>query len=444
MIEQWKRLWFVLDETKLFYVADPQEDGSYHSQTVCDLMLASVRERKGENDLPFSFEIAFANFESTVVQAEGQKEFLSWITELRNTIAKRLTSGDSASVIAKKTKQRHSSIHHPHSDGSTSADTTNGLTTRRRRNTEQITQLFSENVSCAECARDSPEWVSLNLGCLVCIDCSGVHRSMGVHISKMRSLKLDDLEVEEYLALQEAGQRRFLLPSVLILHDPPMPLGNEMCNQIWEASVPKSFKKPDLNSPYSERDKFIRAKYDQRLFLDPPFEENQTEEGLVQWIDLLVRGCTEGNPADVLNALAHGVEPTDDQVMARHPVHLACQRGSLVCVYLLVMNGFDIYDKDDSGLTSLETAEAHQHTTIASFLRKRQDLRIIPKNKDEIAATASPTAPTEMAKDTLPTASLEPPSSLLEEAEQSGTITPPPFAHPDPENPFYDDDLKMI
>jgi hypothetical protein len=32
MIEQWKRLWFVLDETKLFYVADPQEDGSYHSQ----------------------------------------------------------------------------------------------------------------------------------------------------------------------------------------------------------------------------------------------------------------------------------------------------------------------------------------------------------------------------------------------------------------------------
>jgi Arf-GAP with coiled-coil, ANK repeat and PH domain-containing protein len=217
MIEQWKRLWFVLDETKLFYVADPQEDGSYHSQTVCDLMLASVRERKGENDLPFSFEIAFANFESTVVQAEGQKEFLSWITELRNTIAKRLTSGDSASVIAKKTKQRHSSIHHPHSDGSTSADTTNGLTTRRRRNTEQITQLFSENVSCAECARDSPEWVSLNLGCLVCIDCSGVHRSMGVHISKMRSLKLDDLEVEEYLALQEAGQRRFLLPSVLVL-----------------------------------------------------------------------------------------------------------------------------------------------------------------------------------------------------------------------------------
>lgn len=163
-------------------------------------MLASVRERKGESDLPFSFEIAFANFESTVVQAEGQKEYLSWITELRNTIAKRLTSGDSASVIAKKTKQRRSSLH-PTQDNTHIVE----VQTRRRRNSEQIAQLFRSNLFCAECERDSPEWVSLNLGCLVCIDCSGVHRSMGVHISKMRSLTLDDLEAEEYRALQEAG-----------------------------------------------------------------------------------------------------------------------------------------------------------------------------------------------------------------------------------------------
>jgi hypothetical protein len=188
-------------------------------------MLASVRERKNESELPFSFEIAFANYESTVVQAEGQKDYLSWITELRNTIGKRLTSGDSASVIAKKTKQRHSSIHSSSSslppsqtseDGNSSNATTADATatelsndrislTRRRRNSEQIALLFRNNLFCAECERDSPEWVSLNLGCLVCIDCSGVHRSMGVHISKMRSLTLDDLEVEEYLALQEAG-----------------------------------------------------------------------------------------------------------------------------------------------------------------------------------------------------------------------------------------------
>lgn len=37
-----------------------------------------------------------------------------------------------------------------------------------------------------------PEWASLNLGILMCIECSGIHRNLGSHISKVRSLGLDD------------------------------------------------------------------------------------------------------------------------------------------------------------------------------------------------------------------------------------------------------------
>lgn len=186
-------------------------------------MLASVRERKGESDLPFSFEVAFANFESTVVQAEGQKEYKSWITELRNTIAKRITSGEPATIIAKKTKQKHSAVslsnfsndlHNNNNNNSPG----NEISENRRKNAGHIAELFQNNLYCAECERESPEWVSLNLGCLVCIDCSGVHRSMGVHISKMRSLKLDDLEVEEYLALKEAG--------IILIFNPNLNLNN--------------------------------------------------------------------------------------------------------------------------------------------------------------------------------------------------------------------------
>ena len=47
------------------------------------------------------------------------------------------------------------------------------------------------NHVCADCGAADPEWASLNLGVIVCIECSGVHRQLGVHISKMRSLKLD-------------------------------------------------------------------------------------------------------------------------------------------------------------------------------------------------------------------------------------------------------------
>jgi hypothetical protein len=42
--------------------------------------------------------------------------------------------------------------------------------------------------------RAEPDWASINLGVMMCIECSGIHRSLGVHVSKVRSLTLDTLE----------------------------------------------------------------------------------------------------------------------------------------------------------------------------------------------------------------------------------------------------------
>ena len=44
------------------------------------------------------------------------------------------------------------------------------------------------NGKCAECSAADPDWASLNLGILLCIECSGVHRNLGVHISKVHAL----------------------------------------------------------------------------------------------------------------------------------------------------------------------------------------------------------------------------------------------------------------
>jgi hypothetical protein len=50
---------------------------------------------------------------------------------------------------------------------------------------EDLSQLGAQNPVCCDCGTLAPEWVSLNLGVLLCITCSGVHRSLGTHVSKV-------------------------------------------------------------------------------------------------------------------------------------------------------------------------------------------------------------------------------------------------------------------
>ncbi len=72
----------------------------------------------------------------------------------------------------------------------------------------------NSNVVCTLLLQD-PTWASLNLGALICIECSGIHRNLGTHLSRVRSLDLDDLPPELTLVLSA--------------------IGNHMVNSIWEA-----------------------------------------------------------------------------------------------------------------------------------------------------------------------------------------------------------------
>ncbi|CAJ0951739.1 unnamed protein product [Ranitomeya imitator] len=60
----------------------------------------------------------------------------------------------------------------------------------------QRVQSIAGNDQCCDCGQTDPRWASINLGITLCIECSGIHRSLGVHCSKVRSLTLDSWEPE--------------------------------------------------------------------------------------------------------------------------------------------------------------------------------------------------------------------------------------------------------
>ena len=91
-----------------------------------------------------------------------------------------------------------------------------------------------------------PVWLSVNLGVLICLQCSGVHRNLSVQVSRIRSLDLDDLQTFELLIA--------------------FSMSNQLFNEVMEASL--SDPKPNQETDSEQRVQFIRNKYIQRKYID--------------------------------------------------------------------------------------------------------------------------------------------------------------------------------
>ncbi|KAL6596405.1 hypothetical protein U3516DRAFT_671816 [Neocallimastix sp. 'constans'] len=61
------------------------------------------------------------------------------------------------------------------------------------------------NGYCCECGAKGPQWASTNLGVFLCQRCSGIHRNLGTHISKVKSLTLDNWTTEQLEEFQSLG-----------------------------------------------------------------------------------------------------------------------------------------------------------------------------------------------------------------------------------------------
>jgi Putative GTPase activating protein for Arf/PH domain len=108
-------------------------------------------------------------------------------------------------------------------------------------------QEMDGNDTCADCGTPDTSWASMNLGVFLCIDCCGAHRSLGTHVTKMRSVEMDKWEDEAVEFMRSRG--------------------NTKVNKKYLAYVPSFVRKPDKETAMDERIQFARAKWEDKWFV---------------------------------------------------------------------------------------------------------------------------------------------------------------------------------
>ncbi|CAH8586628.1 unnamed protein product [Schistosoma margrebowiei] len=205
------------------------------------------------------------------------------------------------------------------------------------------------NDFCADCGAPEPDWASLNLGAMVCISCSGIHRQLGTHISRIRSLHLDEWSTESVTVMSA--------------------IGNTLANSVWEAAAPVNagnLRKPNPSSSREEKEIWIRAKYQHREFLPPlPYPDAPLQR---QLIDAIARQDTR----QVILCLALATPETVNAAYSlqdpRAAIHIAATLGNLVYLQLLLWYNGDPTVTDHEGRNAFYYAHCSKNYDCADFL----------------------------------------------------------------------------
>ncbi|XP_066152068.1 arf-GAP with dual PH domain-containing protein 1-like [Euwallacea fornicatus] len=108
---------------------------------------------------------------------------------------------------------------------------------------------YSGNNVCADCGSKNIEYAAYNIGIFICARCSGIHRSLGVHISKVKHLKLDRWDDYQIDRMKEVG--------------------NTKAKMKYEERVPPCYRVPKEDDPPVLVEQWIQAKYQREEFCHP-------------------------------------------------------------------------------------------------------------------------------------------------------------------------------
>ncbi|XP_069927727.1 arf-GAP with coiled-coil, ANK repeat and PH domain-containing protein 2 isoform X7 [Oryctolagus cuniculus] len=245
----WNRRWFSIQNNQLVYQKKFKDNPTV---VVEDLRLCTVKHCE-DIERRFCFEVVSPT-KSCMLQADSEKLRQAWIKAVQTSIATAYREkGDESEKLDKKSSP---------STGSLDSGNESKEKLLKGESALQRVQCIPGNASCCDCGLADPRWASINLGITLCIECSGIHRSLGVHFSKVRSLTLDTWEPELLKLMCE--------------------LGNDVINRVYEANVEKMGIKKPQPGQRQEKEAYIKAKYVERKFVDkysvsssPPEQEKK-------------------------------------------------------------------------------------------------------------------------------------------------------------------------
>ncbi|XP_028832395.1 arf-GAP with coiled-coil, ANK repeat and PH domain-containing protein 2 isoform X6 [Denticeps clupeoides] len=258
------RRWFSIQNSQLVYQKKFKDNLTV---VVEDLRLCTVKPVE-DIERRFCFEVVSPT-KSCVMQADSENLRQAWIKAVQNSIATafRENGEEPAPKLDKKSSASLGSLD-------------SGAETRSLKAESALQRVLSipGNDTCCDCGQTEPRWASINLGITLCIECSGIHRSLGVHNSKVRSLTLDSWEPELLKLMCE--------------------LGNGVINRIYEARREEmGERKPQPGDPRQEIEAYIRAKYVEKKFvLKPTAMEQRSKVTALSKQDKRPRGIVEFLP----------------------------------------------------------------------------------------------------------------------------------------------------
>lgn len=212
---------------------------------------------------------------------------------------------------------------------------------------------------CGDCGASDPSWASVNRGILLCSDCCSVHRSLGRHISVVKSLR-----------------QGHWCPSVLNFVNS---LNAHGANSVWEHCLLDSTgkatarRKPSPKDPlHPTKSDFIKAKHVNLSFvLKPNLQDDDSFNGNLETelSKQLHASVRTSNLETSLRLLVQGADPNFfHEEKKSNPLHVAAKFGQASQIELLIIYGVDLNALDGNGCTAYEVAKANNHNIIAERL----------------------------------------------------------------------------